>query len=37
MQHYYTDGLDSFTAEAVEGLRQFFQLLLIVTHFLEGQ
>jgi hypothetical protein len=27
------DRLDSFAAEAMEGLHHFFQLLLVVTHF----
>jgi hypothetical protein len=29
--------LDSFAAKAIEGLRLFFQMLLVVTHFLEGR
>jgi hypothetical protein len=31
------DGLDSFANEVIEGLCWFFQLLLLVTHFLKGQ
>jgi hypothetical protein len=28
--------LDSFAAEAVKGLRRFFELLLVVPHFLKA-
>jgi hypothetical protein len=36
-QCYSSKGLDSFAAKVIEGLRQFFQLLLIATHFFKGQ
>jgi hypothetical protein len=35
-QCYYSDRLDSFTIEAIEGLCWFLELLLVVTHFFEG-
>jgi hypothetical protein len=36
-QCYYSDGLDSLAAEAIEGLRRFLELLLVITHFFEGR
>jgi hypothetical protein len=33
-QCYYSDRLDSFAAKAIEGLRRFLELLLVITHFL---
>jgi hypothetical protein len=35
-QCYYPDRLDSFATEAIEGFHQFFKLLLVMAHFLEG-
>jgi hypothetical protein len=35
-QCYYSDRLNSFAAEAIEGLHRFFELLLVVAHFFEG-
>jgi hypothetical protein len=35
-QCYYSNMLDSFATEAIEGLRRFLEMLLIITHFLEG-
>jgi hypothetical protein len=35
-QCYYSNGLDSLAAEAVEGLRRLLELLLVITHFFEG-
>jgi hypothetical protein len=35
-QCYYSDGLNSLATEAIEGLRQFLELLLIITHFFKG-
>jgi hypothetical protein len=32
-QCYYSNGLDSFAAEAIEGLRQFLEPLLVIPHF----
>jgi hypothetical protein len=32
---YYSDRLDCFVAEAIEGLRRFLELLLVITQFLE--
>jgi hypothetical protein len=37
MQCYHTNQLDSFIAEAIEGLRQFFELVFVVSHLLEGR
>jgi hypothetical protein len=36
MQGYYSDWFDSFAAKAVEGLPRFFELLLVITHFLKA-
>jgi hypothetical protein len=36
-QCYDSHGLDSFAAEAVEGLHRFFELLLVIIHFFEGR
>jgi hypothetical protein len=33
-QCYYSDGLDSLVAEAIEGLRWLLEVLLVITHFL---
>jgi hypothetical protein len=30
---YYSDGLDSLAAKAIEGLRWLLELLLVITHF----
>jgi hypothetical protein len=35
MQCYYSDELDSLVVEAVEGLCQLLELLLVITHFLK--
>jgi hypothetical protein len=34
-QCYCSDGLDSFAAEAKKGLRRFFELVLVIAHFLK--
>jgi hypothetical protein len=31
-----SDWFDSFSIEDIEGLRRFFELLLVKTHFVEG-
>jgi hypothetical protein len=36
-QCYHSSGLGSFAAEAIERLRRFLELLLVITHFFEGQ
>jgi hypothetical protein len=34
---YYSEQLESFASEAIEGLCHFFQLLLVITHFFKGR
>jgi hypothetical protein len=36
-QCYDPDGLDSFAAEAKDGLHRFFELFLVIAHFFEGR
>jgi hypothetical protein len=36
-QCYYSDRLDSLATKAIEGLRQFLELLLVITHFFKGR
>jgi hypothetical protein len=32
-----SNKVNSFAAKAIEGLRRFFQLLLVITHLFEGR
>jgi hypothetical protein len=35
-QCYYSDGLDSFAAKAIEGFCWILELLLVITHFFKA-